>query len=80
MVRKPILIPINPECLIEIRPSDLRMDSTKENPCCERIKQADYIILSALGIARMNLNFCPCCGKRLIRNSTTPTPPYQGGE
>ena len=73
MVKLPMLIQINPECLSVIRQSDIRLSEgscgqeTKENLCCERMKKADYLVLPSIGIAHINLNFCPCCGRRLIR-------------
>lgn len=72
MKKMPLLIKINSEHLSQIRESDINIPGradpfTPENPCCERIKKADYLVLPSIGIARINLNFCPCCGKKIER-------------
>ena len=73
MKKMPMLIKLNPECLSMIQQSDINIPSAprdpfiQENICCAAIKKADYLVLPSLGIARMNLNFCPCCGQRLTR-------------
>lgn len=66
-MKVPMLIPINPECLSALRESDIKARDMKENSCCEAIKKADYLVLPSIGIAHINLNFCPCCGRKLKR-------------
>lgn len=67
MSKMPMLFNINPECLSVISESDIKLQESGENLCCATIKKAGYLILPQLGIARMNLNFCPCCGKKIER-------------
>lgn len=67
MKKLPLLIPINPECLSVLSPSDVKARDTEGNLCCERMKKADYLVLPSIGISHINLNFCPCCGKKIER-------------
>ena len=67
MKKMPIFLNINPEYLNVISESDIRLQETEGNLCCERIKKAAYLVLPSIGIAHINLNFCPCCGKKIER-------------
>jgi len=69
MKKLPMLIQINPERLSVIRQSDIRLQETEDNLCCERMKKADYLVLPSIGVAHINLNFCPCCGKKIERGN-----------
>ena len=75
MKKFPLPIKINPEHLSMMLESDINIPSAhvdplmRKNLCCERIKMADYLVLPSLGIAHINLNFCPCCGKKIERGN-----------
>jgi len=71
MARKPQLIKINPEHLSPMQESDINIPRGDifqlENECCKAIKNIGYFTFPKMGVARLNVNFCFCCGRKIIR-------------
>jgi hypothetical protein len=73
---KQLLIPINPVQLIALHDftrSDRRVirqaqDSPQgENLCCKHVKKMLWFSYPAIGIIRLNINYCFVCGRPLMR-------------
>ena len=67
---RPLLIQLNTalRSIINWWP-DKRMAEPRENLCCRRFKKMDFISCPAVGIVMLRVNYCPCCGKILQRDS-----------
>jgi len=39
----------------------------KGNICCRYFAGIEYVSIPALGIVRLNINYCPTCGRKLER-------------
>lgn len=36
-----------------------------ENLCCKYLKQIGWMSMPQLGIVRLNMNYCMCCGRKI---------------
>lgn len=40
----------------------------KKNLCCHFIGRLEWMVIPSLNIRRMNINYCPVCGRRIDRD------------